>query len=156
LNIRKKDYLNSDVFMNRYNSDSLDKTGEKYLFKNIYKPFTSTTESGSEWKDTRFHNNLIGHSSTKYNILNPKVINISKTKEDVSESNPFSTFKQKSISQGIDLNHSFGQNSCKIFANTIRTTRNPFNMTNNVCSSYYDLHQSYRNISNKPFSKKTI
>jgi hypothetical protein len=151
--IKKKNYFNSDIFMNDYTPD---RTGEKYLFKDILKPFTSTTLSKSEWADTRYHNNLVNHTSSKYNIINPCIKNISNTKEEITQYNPFSTYKQKSISQIVDLNHSFGQNSCKIFVNTLRNEKNPFNMINNVCSSYYDLQKSYNNITNRPFSKKTF
>ena len=148
-------YMNSDIFMLKNDKDNLDKCGERFLFKKIGNVYDTSTKSNSEWKDKNMYQNLLGHSSRSYHLLNPDVRNISKTKQEIiNEANGYNPiYRQKSLCEFIDLNRVGVPNPNKVYLNAAKTSRNPFGRNTNICASYYDIHGQYRNLSEKPFIK---
>jgi hypothetical protein len=143
-------YKESDIFFQKNDENSRAKTGEKYLFRSIQKPYNSISQSNSQWIDKNAYPNLLGHSSIGFHILNPSIKNITRTKQEIlSETGTVN--KQKSLCEFIDLNRVSCANPNKEYQNAMNNTSRPFHKTANVCGAYLDLHKDYRNLSDRPF-----
>ena len=151
-------HTDSDLFMIKNDKTSFDKSGEKYLFKSINNKYDITTNSNSEWKDKNMYKNFIGYTSIQYDILNPGNKSISKTKEIIyNEANGFNPVnRQKSLCEFIDLNRVGVPNPNKVFLNAANSSKNAFCRNSNICSTFLDMHNKCKDISERPFVKKII
>ena len=167
--ISQHNFQNSDIFNLKNDDENLLKCGEKYLFKNNddKEKYSITRESKSNWKAKSTITTFMNYPSQEYNILNPGKKNISKTKEKIiiecdkkKEEHPKNAtcinfynpiYRQKGISEFIDITRNGGNNPGVDFINTFNRNPKCFFKQNEVCSDFYDSHLTYKNICDKPF-----
>jgi len=154
-------YKDSDIFQVKNNSISLNKIGEKHLFRE-YKDYinkknniTCTSRSNSEWGPKNNVISLMNHESTNYDFFNPLIKKKFFTKEKViSLANGFNPNKiQKSISEISDLTRVAYPNFNKDFKKAFENDSTIFRKKMSVCDSFNNLYKEYENLCNKPFVK---
>ena len=109
---------------------------------------------------------LIGSSSKDYNILDPKSKGIYLSKEkQMSECenkknnseiviNP--TYKQKGITEFVDITRNGASNTRKDYINAYNNNPRCFFKNNQIGSSFYDIYFQYKGLCKKPFVKKNF
>ena len=145
---------------------SILKSGESYLFKPEKKSFNSNIESNSKWEPKPSIPTLYNHQSTKYNILNPSTKSISKTKEKIIEDceskrnknitspNDFNPFhKQKVFSEYFDITRIYAPNVNHEYKKSYNESNDVFKKKSDICGTYYDIHNMYKDLCDKPFIK---
>ena len=159
------DHQNSDIFLQKNDIKSIFKNGECYLFKPKKQIiFNSSRESNSQWMPKPNVPTLLNHVSTEYNILNPSAKAFSNTKnkiiidcynkrnpniEAVNNFNPI--YRQKVFCEFDDLTRNGAPNFSKEYLTSYNSSQNCFNKRSDVCTNYYDIYNSYRDICTKPF-----
>ena len=159
------DHQNSDIFLQKNDIKSIYKNGECYLFKPKKQVvFNSSRESNSQWMPKPNVPTLLNHVSTEYNILNPSAKAFSNTKnkimidcynkrnpniEAVNNFNPI--YRQKVFCEFDDLTRNGAPNFSKEYLTSYNSSQNCFNKRSDVCTNYYDIYNSYRDICTKPF-----
>ena len=162
-----EDHQNSDIFLRKNDLTSVCKNGETYLFKPQKKiVFNSSRESNSQWMAKPNVPTLLNHVSTEYNILNPGIKGISNTKskilincenkknpniDSVNNFNPI--YRQKVFCEFTDLTRNGAPNFSKEYLNAYNSAKNCFAKRTEVCGSYYDIYNSYKDLCSKPFIK---
>lgn len=153
---KESDIFNTDKECNGINL-SENKTSEKYTIpnlKNISKPFTVSTKSGSEWIALNSHPNLLNYASEKFHPLNPGIKNISKTKNEIVSANKFNpNFRQKMLCEYIDATRVGCPNPGLKFRQVYTSNRFLFNKEKNICTTMLDNHKQYRSLIKPPFKK---
>ncbi len=160
-------FQNSDIFNLKNDMTSILKSGETYLFKPEKKSFNSNIESNSKWEPKPSIPTLYNHTSIKYNIINPSTKSISKTKEKIIEDcenkrnknitspndyNPY--HKQKVFSEYFDITRIYAPNINHEYKKSYNESNDVFKKKNDICSTYYDIHNKYKDLCDKPFIKK--
>jgi hypothetical protein len=149
-------YTDSDIFLIKDNAISKNKTSEKYTLDKNKKAYDNNTQSKSEWIDKNKYSNFAGHSSINYNILTPNTKSLTKTRTqveiDAKNYNP--SFRQKSLSEYMDLTRMGVANVNKEYQNALKNSNQAFFMKKNVCASYIDNHKAYKNLTDQPFANK--
>lgn len=158
-------YLDSDIFNLRKDDRIIKKSGEHSFFgenklkKNMY---NSNNETLLGWKLRKPMPSLLNYESSKYNLFNRDMKNTGKTKENiineakkVSE-NFIPTHKQKGLTEFIELSRVSAPNINVDYNKAINEDPNIFKKKNNLSSEFYDLHNHYNNICDKPFQKFNI
>ena len=162
------DHQNSDVFLEKNDLTSIYKDSEVYLFKPQKKEtYTNSRESKSQWSAKPNIPTLLNHVSTEYNIINPGIKGISNTKNNilkdcenrknpnvdcVNNFNPI--YRQKSLSEFIDLTRNGAPNPGKDYLKSYNSSLDAFRIRNNVCNTFRELHKNYKDLITKPFSKE--
>ena len=159
-------FQNSDIFNLKNDMNSILKSGETYLFKPEKKSFNSNIESNSKWEPKPSIPTLYNHQSTKYNILNPSTKSISKTKEKIIEDceskrsknitspNDFNPFhKQKVFSEYFDITRIYAPNVNHEYKKSYNESNDVFKKKSDICGTYYDIHNMYKDLCDKPFIK---
>ena len=159
-------YQNSDIFNMKNDLTSILKSGESYLFKPEKKSFNSNIESNSKWEPKPSIPTLYNHTSTKYNIINPSVKSTSKTKEKIIEDcenkrnknitspNDFNPYhKQKVFSEFFDITRIYAPNINHEYKKSFNESNDVFKKKSDICSTYYDIHNMYKDLCDKPFIK---
>lgn len=157
-------HMESDIFNLKDPQITKDKSGETYLYRPPKKEaYTTSNESGSQW---HVKNNgmptLTNHTSVNWNLLNPGNKSISKTKEEIeacckgaiSSFNPI--YRQKGLSEFIDLTRVGAPNPNKPFIESMSRTYNCFRKRSDICSTYNDIHRMYRDLCDRPFVKPSL
>ena len=174
--VKQHNHQKSDIFNLNYDVENLLKSSEKYIFKTKPKEYYYLTrESNSKWSPKLSIPTFLNSPSTEYNILNPGKKNIGMTKEKIlievdnqrkknieekkldktiSQSvnylNPI--YRQKGLSEFIDITRNGGNNTGKDFINCYNNNPKCFCKNNEVCASFYNSYVFYRNICTKPFT----
>ena len=164
------DHQNSDIFLQKNDIKSIFKNGECYLFKPKKQVvYNSSRESNSQWMPKPNVPTLLNHVSTEYNLLNPSAKAFSNTKnkiiidcynkrnpniEAVNNFNPI--YRQKVFCEFNDLTRNGAPNFSKEYLNSYNSSQNCFSRRSDLCSNFYDIHSSYRDICTKPFIKDKI
>ena len=174
--VKQHNHQKSDIFNLNYDVENLLKSSEKYIFKTKSKEYYYLTrESNSKWSPKLSIPTFLNSPSTEYNILNPGKKNIGMTKEKIlievdnqrkknieekkidktiSQSvnylNPI--YRQKGLSEFIDITRNGGNNTGKDFINCYNNNPKCFCKNNEVCASFYNSYVFYRNICTKPFT----
>ena len=174
--IKQHNHQTSDIFNLKYDVDNLLKSSEKYIFKTKPKEFYYLTrESHSKWSPKLSIPTFLNSPSTEYNILNPGKKNVGMTKEkiitevnnqrkknieekkldkNISQSvnymNPI--YRQKGLSEFIDITRNGGNNTGKDFVNCYNNNPKCFCKNNEVCASFYNSYIFYKDICTKPFT----
>ena len=174
--VKQHNHQKSDIFNLNYDVENLLKSSEKYIFKTKPKEYYYLTrESNSKWSPKSSIPTFLNSPSTEYNILNPGKKNIGMTKEKIlievdnqrkknieekkldktiSQSvnylNPI--YRQKGLSEFIDITRNGGNNTGKDFINCYNNNPKCFCKNNEVCASFYNSYVFYRNICTKPFT----
>ena len=177
--VKQHDHQASDIFNLNYDVENLLKSSEKYIFKTKPKEYYYLTrESNSKWSPKLSIPTFLNSPSTEYNILNPGKKNIGMTKEkiiievdnqrkknieekkfnktiskSVNYMNPI--YRQKGLSEFIDITRNGGNNTGKDFINCYNNNPKCFCKNNEVCSSFYNSYAFYRDICTKPFTLDT-
>jgi len=156
-----KDYLSSDVFVQKNNEASRKKIGEKYLYDdNKYKKigYHPCAKSNSEWSPRNQVKSFMNHNSCEYDLFNPYMKKVVFTKEKIqSEANNINPVnRQKSITEFVDLTRNFVPNHNKEFEKAIGKENRIFSKKRELCSNFLELHKEYYNICEKPFIKKFV
>jgi len=102
------------------------------------------------------------YTSSKFDLFNRDMKNISKTKENIIEEvkklsesfNP--THKQKGLTEFIHLSRVSAPNVNKDYHKAINDNPNVFKKKNNFSSEYYDIYNKYNSLCEKPFQKFNI
>ena len=110
---------------------------------------------------------LLNHVSTEYNIINPGNKGISNTKskilidcenkknpnfDSVNNFNPI--YRQKSLSEFIDLTRNGAPNPGKDYLKSYNSSLDAFRIRNDVCNTFRELQKNYKDLITKPFSKE--
>ena len=174
--VKTNNYQTSDIFNQKYEIDNLLKSGEKYIFKEKPKEhYYLTRESNSKWSPKISIPTFLNSPSIEYNILNPGKKNVGMTKEkiinevdsqrkknieekkldkkisqSVNYMNPI--YRQKGLSEFIDITRNGGNNSGKDFINCYNNNPKCFCKNNEVCASLYNSYIFYKDICTKPFT----
>ena len=168
-------YNLSDIFNLRKEPVFLNKSAEKYLFRNnkSQNDFTNTcpnktytekkeenkfytsSESKSDWIPNKINNNKMGtNSSVSYNILCPSYAGTNRfiNAKELNKNNLFNEstafHRVKSISEFIDLTRVTATNTLGCFNR--RTEIPNFRFNNNICANQLDAYHINRNIIEKP------
>ena len=133
----------------------VNKSSEFYMLSNIRKKYGCTTESNSGWKTKDSIINLQNHSSVSYSIINPKIRNQSRTKQEIIMDSKYSPIPiQKSVCEFSDLIKNSSNNTNKIYIDNYKNDNNLFLMRNNVCNCHGNLFKSYKGVIDKTFFDK--
>ena len=165
---KTRNHQNSDIFNIKNDTINISKSGETYLFKKLNKnKYYVTNESNSHWiLPNNKMKSLIGSSSKDYNILDPKSKGIYLSKEkQMSECenkknnseiviNP--TYKQKGITEFVDITRNGACNTRKDYINAYNNNPRCFFKNNQIGSSFYDIYFQYKGLCKKPFVKKNF
>ena len=164
----------SDIFCKKNDKVNLSKSGETYLFKpNLGIKYTASNESNSRWQPGSNYINLINHPSTNFNILSPNVKNnqFNKTKQIIFEECKnikrnnndegyqkkllfFSpAHKQKGMGEFIDITRNGSGNPGRDFMSKYKENPLCFQRNSEVCATFGDIYNNYKNVSAKPFIK---
>ena len=172
----KINYQSSDIFNLKYDLENLSKCSETYLFKEKNKNnYYITRESESKWSPKIPFLGFMNSPSIEYNILNPSKKNIGYTRdkivteveknksrnieekklnEKISKSvnymNPI--YRQKGIGEFIDVTRNGGNNVGKDFLAFYHRNNKCFRKNNDVCATFYNSYNFYKNICQKPFT----
>ena len=158
-------YLDSDIFNLRNNYQIKKKSGEHSFFeenkpkKNMY---NSNNETLLGWKLRKPMPSFLNYESSKFNLFNRDMKNTGKTKENIIKEvkkvdenfNP--THKQKGLTEFIELSRVSAPNINVDYNKAINEDPNIFKKKNNISSEFYDLHNHYNNLCDKPFQKFNI
>ena len=173
--IKQHNHQISDIFNLDYDVENLMKTSEKFLFKRKTKDFYYLTRgSNSKWNPKSSIPTFLNSPSVEYNILSPDKKNIGLTKEKIltdidnkkkknaeekkldkkiSESvnymNPI--YRQKGLSEFIDITRNGGNNPGKDFINCYTNNPRCFSKYDETCSTFYNSYVFYKDICTKPF-----
>ena len=173
--IKQHNHQISDIFNVDYKVENLMKTSEKFLFKRKTKDFYYLTrESNSKWEPKVSIPTFLNSPSVDYNILSPGKKNFGLTKEKIiteieknkkknaeekkldkkiSESvnymNPI--YRQKGLSEFIDITRNGGNNPGKDFINCYTNNPRCFFKNDDTCSTFYNSYVFYKDLCNKPF-----
>ena len=174
--VKQHNYQTSDIFNLNYDVENLLKSSEKYIFKTKPKEYYYLTrKSNSKWSPKLSIPTFLNSPSTEYNILNPGKKNIGMTKDkiiievenqrkknieekkldkatsqSVNYMNPI--YRQKGLSEFIDITRNGGNNTGKDFINCYNNNPKCFCKNNEVCASFYNSYVFYRDICTKPFT----
>lgn len=157
-------HMESDIFNLKDSQITKDKSGETYLYRPPKREaYTTSKESGSQW---HVKNNemptLSNCTSVNWSLLSPGSKSISKTKEEIeacckranSSFNPI--YRQKGLSEFIDLTRVGAPNPNKPFIESMARTYNCFRKRSDICSTYNDIHRMYRDLCDRPFVKPSL
>ena len=173
--IKQHNHQISDIFNVDYKIENLMKTSEKFLFKRKAKDYYYLTrESNSKWEPKISIPTFLNSPSMEYNILSPGKKNIGSTKEKIiteieknkkkfieekkldkkiSESvnymNPL--YRQKGLSEFIDITRNGGNNPGKDFIKCYNSNPRCFFKNDETCSTFYNSYVFYKDLCNKPF-----
>jgi hypothetical protein len=173
--IKQHNHQISDIFNVDYKVENLMKTSEKFLFKRKTKDYYYLTrESNSKWEPKVSIPTFLNSPSVDYNILSPGKKNFGLTKEKIiteieknkkknaeekkldkkiSESvnymNPI--YRQKGLSEFIDITRNGGNNPGKDFINCYTNNPRCFFKNDETCSTFYNSYVFYKDLCNKPF-----
>ena len=174
--IAQNNYQSSDIFNFKYDLENLSKCSETYLFKEKNKDnYYITRESESKWSPKIPFLGFMNTPSTEYNILNPSKKNIGYTREkilteveknksrnieekkldekiskSVNYMNPI--YRQKGIGEFIDVTRNGGNNVGKDFLAFYHKNNKCFRKNNDVCATFYNSYNFYKDICQKPFT----
>ena len=174
--IAQNNYQSSDIFNFKYDLENLSKCSETYLFKEKNKDnYYITRESESKWSPKVPFLGFMNTPSTEYNILNPSKKNIGYTREkilteveknksrnieekkldekiskSVNYMNPI--YRQKGIGEFIDVTRNGGNNVGKDFLAFYHKNNKCFRKNNDVCATFYNSYNFYKDICQKPFT----
>ena len=174
--VKQHNHQTSDIFNLNYDVENLLKSSEKYIFKPKPKDYYYLTrESNSKWSPKLSIPTFLNSPSTEFNLLSPGKKNIGKTKEkiitevdnqrkknieekkldkkishSVNYMNPI--YRQKGLSEFIDITRNGGNNTGKDFINCYNNNPKCFCKNNEVCSSFYNSYVFYKDICTKPFT----
>ena len=174
----KYKYKLSDVFNLRREPVFLNKSAEKYLYKNTKylnnnnfintcpnlnnikeeeNKFYTSSESSSDWIPNKLNNKKMGtHSSVAYNILSPnfKGANRFITATELNKDNLYNespTFHRvKSISEFIDLTRVSATNTLGCFNRNMNKKMPNFKFKSSVATNQADEYYINRNLIDKP------
>ena len=174
----KYKYKLSDVFNLRREPVFLNKSAEKYLYKNSKylnntnftntcpninnikdeeNKFYTSSESSSDWIPNKLNNKKMGtHSSVAYNILSPmfKGTNRFITATELNKDNLYNespTFHRvKSISEFIDLTRVSATNTLGCFNRNMNKKMPNFKFKSSVATNQADEYYINRNLIDKP------
>lgn len=146
-------YISNILLMDEKTAN--EKGGEIFLSKNTAKKmFGVSTASKNEWGIEQKKPSLVNHSGSTFNPINPLLVNISMTKNQLQEINQSKLFyKPKALSDFIDLNRNGAPNHNNLFREEFKKNATCFHKTKGLCSNFYDTHHQYRSICPKPFFK---
>ena len=173
-------YQSSDIFNLKYDLENLSKCSETFLFKDKHKNnYYITRESESKWSPKTPFLGFMNSPSTEYNILNPSKKNIGYTRdkivteveknktrnieekkldEKISKSvnymNPI--YRQKGLGEFIDVTRNGGNNVGKDFLNFYHKNNKCFRKNNEVCATFYNSYNFYKDICQKPFTLNPV
>lgn len=156
-------YQDSDIFNLRKDRNIIEKSGEhsflsgKHLKKNI--SYNANNETLLGWNLRKPLPSFCNYTSSKFNLFNRDMKNISKTKENILEEvkklsesfNP--THKQKGLTEFLQLSRVSAPNVNKDYLKAINEDPNVFKKKNNFSSEYYDIYNKYNSLCDKPFQK---
>ena len=174
--IAQNNYQSSDIFNFKYDLENLSKCSETYLFKEKNKDnYYITRESESKWSPKVPFLGFMNTPSTEYDILNPSKKNIGYTREkilteveksksrnieekkldekiskSVNYMNPI--YRQKGIGEFIDVTRNGGNNVGKDFLAFYHKNNKCFRKNNDVCATFYNSYNFYKDICQKPFT----
>jgi hypothetical protein len=168
-------YTDSDILNMKNDSHILKRSSETYALKQRNNKrsqhvLTTTTESQSDWIPKQLQRlSLMNHTSVKYNVISPSHKSNSLTKDaikrslssngnnngDGSSSNDMLFYKVNSVSEFVDLTRVSAPNLNKAYTHSLRECGgvSPFARTNEVGTTYQDMHHTYRELFKKPFWK---
>ena len=175
----KYKYKLSDVFNLRREPVFLQKSAEKYLFKNSKdikddnyflnkspninnikekeNNFYTSSESKSDWIPNKLNNKKMGtHSSVAYNILSPMFQGSNRfiTATELNKDNLYNESPEyhrvKSISEFIDLTRVSATNTLECFNRNINKKIPNFKFKANVATNQSDEYYINRNLIEKP------
>ena len=174
--IAQNNYQSSDIFNFKSDLENLSKCSETYLFKEKNKDnYYITRESESKWSPKVPFLGFMNTPSTEYDILNPSKKNIGYTREkilteveknksrnieekkldekiskSVNYMNPI--YRQKGIGEFIDVTRNGGNNVGKDFLAFYHKNNKCFRKNNDVCATFYNSYNFYKDICQKPFT----
>ena len=162
-------YQDSDIFNLRKDKNIIEKSGEHSFFignnqnnNNNNAVYNSNNETLLGWKLRKPLPCFMNYTSSKFDLFNRDMKNISKTKENIIEEvkklsesfNP--THKQKGLTEFIHLSRVSAPNVNKDYHKAINDNPNVFKKKNNFSSEYYDIYNKYNSLCEKPFQKFNI
>ena len=178
--IRREKYKQSDIFFRKKNNQKLDiklknrtpnttflssdifnirkeKKENKKLKKIDTIKYDINSESIKGWKIRDLFPSMFNHSSINYDIINPRVKNICKTKENVLKEcktkykgfNPFK--RQKILCEYLDLTNVNNSNRNEEYYNAISKNPNLFRRQEEIFSKFYKIYHGYNDLVDKPF-----
>lgn len=158
------DFQNSDIFLLKNDKFSQSKSGERNMIvkDTRLETYTVSKKSNSEWHAKNSMPTLLNHNSTDWNLTNPDIRNIGKTKTEITKEcrerdekfNPI--YRQKSLCEFIDLTRNGAPNPNRSYLNCLNKTMTCFNRRSDVCATFNDIFGSYRDLCDKPFSKPKL
>ena len=162
-----KKYKDSDIFNLRNDKNIIQKSGEhSFLSKKAQNQDKDTYNPSSEtllcWRLRKPLPGLINHTSSKYDLFNRDMKNISKTKETIVEEvkklsesfNP--SHRQKGLTEYIHLSRVAAPNVNQDYLNAFEKNPNVFRRRNDFSSEFYDIYNQYSSLCDKPFAKFNI
>ncbi len=162
-----KKYKDSDIFTLRNDKNIIQKSGEhSFLSKKAQNQDKDTYNPSSEtllcWRLRKPLPGLINHTSSKYDLFNRDMKNISKTKETIVEEvkklsesfNP--SHRQKGLTEYIHLSRVAAPNVNQDYLNAFEKNPNVFRRRNDFSSEFYDIYNQYSSLCDKPFAKFNI
>ena len=113
------------------------------------------TRSESEWYPKTSKASLFNHESSTLNILNLGVKGTGITKEMAMQEDKQSCInKKKSITEFTDVFRYCAPNPNVNYRKTLQANPNEFKHSSNLCANYGNLFNTYKSLSEHPFSKK--
>ena len=158
-------YFDSDIFNLSKKPNIIMKSGEHSFFEENKKrinKYNSNNETLLGWKLRKPLPSFLNYTSSQFNLFNRDMKNIGKTKENIlnevkkidEKYNP--THKQKGLTEYIELSRVSAPNINEDYNKAIKDDPNIFKKKNNISSEYFDLHNHYNNLCDKPFKKFNI
>lgn len=153
----KRNSSESNVFFLQNKGMINDRSSEKYYYHPRAHIYGITSASNSKWCPSTENKTLINFSNVDYSLFNTGIKNLSKTKEEIIKSSKLNpVFRQKSISESIDIFGLSCSNPNRNYIEIAQKHKNAFHLNSEVCSTFLDLHKNYRGLCAKPFVKKII
>jgi len=159
----KRKYVHeSDIFFVKNNKVSLAKSYDapsnanlnNKTMINFKRTFGANTESESSWYPRDTKATLMNHPSIRFNILNPAIKGIGKTKEEIYAIDKDSCCnKKKSIAEYVDLFRNFCPNKNEKFRSSFDKNNKEFFSRADVCTQYDNLFSRYYPLILHPFNK---
>ena len=156
-----------DIYDLRNDKNIIQKSGEhSFLSKKAQNQDKDTYNPSSEtllcWRLRKPLPGLINHTSSKYDLFNRDMKNISKTKETIVEEvkklsesfNP--SHRQKGLTEYIHLSRVAAPNVNQDYLNAFEKNPNVFRRRNDFSSEFYDIYNQYSSLCDKPFAKFNI
>lgn len=159
-------YKDSDIFNLRKDKNIIEKSGEHSFFAREKKKNDTSYNANNEtllgWKLRKPLPCFINYTSSKFNLFNRDMQNLSQTKEKIIEEvhklsesfNP--THKQKGLTEFIQLSRVSAPNINEDYHKAINENPNVFKKKNNISSEYYDIYNKYNSLCTKPFQKFNV